>query len=287
MFQIKNLADLDARLRSARGEAGGIGFVPTMGNLHDGHLSLVQHAKVQCGFTVVSIFVNPFQFGAGEDLDTYPRTLTADLEKLKRIGADAVFLPNVEDLYPNGPDNVTRIEVPGLGKRLCGVHRPDFFRGVCTVVNILLNLVQADAAYFGEKDYQQLLVIRRMVADLRMRTHIEVVPTMREQDGLAMSSRNGSLDATERSLAPDMYRILVETRDRLLAGETDIQKLEADGVAKLIAIGFKPDYLAVRRAVDLAEPGSDDKNFRVLGAAWLGTTRLIDNVAADATAISQ
>lgn len=279
MLEVKNLAELETCLAKIRGRPGGIGFVPTMGNLHSGHLSLVERSKRQTDFTAVSVFVNPFQFGPDEDLSSYPRTLQADLEKLEALDTDLVFMPSVNDLYPNGLERVTRVEVPELGRILCGVHRPDFFRGVCTVVNILLNLVQPDAAFFGEKDYQQLLIIRRMVADLRMRTRIESVATSREHDGLAMSSRNGYLDRTERLAAPTLYRVLAQTRDRVLSGETDVDGLEVDGLAELDRAGFRSDYLCVRRAADLSAPNADDDKLRVLGAGWLGTTRLIDNLA--------
>lgn len=281
MLEVRTLAELRACLKLRTGEADTIGFVPTMGNLHRGHLELVERCKRRANFTVVSVFVNPFQFGEGEDFETYPRTLASDLTKLKALDTDVVFMPSVEALYPNGPQSITRVEVPELGQMLCGASRPDFFRGVCTVVNILLNMVAPDEAFFGEKDYQQLLIIRRMVADLRMQVHIESVETVREPDGLAMSSRNNYLNEDERARAAILHQVLAGIRDRLFAGERNFAALEVDALAQLSANGFSPDYVAVRRAADLGAVSPDDRHLRILGAASLGLTRLIDNVAAD------
>nr|VFJ60754.1 MAG: pantothenate synthetase [Candidatus Kentron sp. DK] len=271
-----------SRLRGLIGESRNrglpVGFVPTMGNLHAGHLSMVEEVRRRGEFAVVSIFVNPFQFGPGEDYDSYPRTLDEDAEKLRRVGADLLFTPGVGDLYPEGLDRVTRVEVPEMGKTLCGQSRPTFFRGVTTVVSILLHLVGPDYALFGEKDYQQLLIIRRMVSDLKMPITIVPFPTVREEDGLAMSSRNRYLTFDERQRAPMLYRTLRAMGDSLAAGGSDHAAIRADGMDALTSAGFIPDYLEIRRATDLTPPEPGDRNLRILGAAWLGKARLIDNV---------
>ena len=281
MLEIETLGELRTCLNTLAGETDAIGFVPTMGNLHDGHLALVECSNRCTKFTVVSVFVNPFQFGEGEDFKTYPRTLDSDLNKLAALDTDLVFMPSADELYPNGTKVSTRVEVPELGQILCGASRPGFFRGVCTVVNILLNMVMPNVAFFGAKDYQQLLIIRRMVADLRMQARIESVDTVREADGLAMSSRNIYLDENERARAAKLYEVLVDTRDRLAAGDTDVAGLEARAVDRLAKHGFVPDYVAVRRAADLAAVSAGDRQLRVLAAASLGSTRLIDNLAVD------
>ena len=255
-----------------------IGFVPTMGNLHDGHLSLARAAKKRADVTVVSIFVNPFQFATGEDFSTYPRTLESDTKKLSKIGVDVLFLPNVETIYPDGPERITRIEVPGLSEELCGAVRPHFFRGVCTVVNVLLNIVSADLAFFGEKDYQQLMIVKRMVRDLHLLTDIVGLPTIRETDGLAMSSRNVYLGERERAVAPSLYRTLTETARQIDGGGRDFKTLESAGMEKLRQLGFNPDYVSVRRTCDLSRAQTGEIELIVLGAAWLGQARLIDNV---------
>ena len=269
---------LNNALATVRADSRRLGFVPTMGNLHEGHLALIRHAREHADYVVVSIFVNPFQFGPGEDYETYPRTLDADLEALRSLPADLVFMPEATTLYPRGLEHTTRVEVPALGNILCGASRPVFFRGVCTVVNILLNLIRPDLAVFGEKDYQQLLIIRRMVKDLHIATHIESVPTVRETDGLATSSRNRYLTADERCRGPALYRMLCELEERLSAGATDYAALVDTACARLESEGFEPDYVAIRRAADLGEPQADDTQLRVLAAARLGKTRLIDNV---------
>lgn len=280
METVADLAELDSALAKRRAAADRIVLVPTMGNLHNGHLSLLRTARDAGDFVVASIFVNPFQFGENEDFDSYPRTLEPDLQRLKAMGCDLVFIPKIKDVYPRGPERATRIEVPELGSILCGQQRPDFFRGVATVVNILFNMVRPDAAVFGEKDYQQLLVIRRMVEDLRMNIEILVGETVREPDGLAMSSRNAYLTPSERKLAPLLYRQLTSARETLRAGERNYQALCAAARNALRSAGFEPDYFEVRRAEDLGVPQNADDALRILAAAWLGKARLIDNVAA-------
>jgi pantoate--beta-alanine ligase len=248
-----------------------------MGNLHDGHLALVRRATRLAERVVVSIFVNPLQFDRPEDLAAYPRSLEADLARLTGEGVDLVFAPGVETLYPAG-SACTRVEVPGLSAILEGASRPGHFSGVATVVTKLLNLVQPHVAIFGEKDYQQLLLIRRLVADLDFEVEVIGVPTVREPDGLALSSRNGLLSAEERGRAPALHRAL-----RLLAEGAarggDPVALEREGRALLEQHGLRPDYLTLRRAQDLGPAaGPDTAALIALGAAWLGQVRLIDNL---------
>lgn len=283
MHIIEGTHGILAPIQEARWQGCSIGFVPTMGNLHAAHISLMERAREIAGFTVASIFVNPFQFGQDEDYGSYPRTLEADIAKLEAIGTDLLFLPAVGDLYPEGLDRVTRVEVPELDRILCGAFRPDLFRGVTTVVSMLFHLVGPDYAVFGEKDYQQTTIIRRMVSDLKMPVEIIMGPTGRETDGLAMSSRNRYLLPQERQRAPVLYRALCEARDSLAGDDTDLAAIRARGMETLKAADLKPDYFEIRRASDLAPPGPDDlgnggQNLRVLAAAWLGKARLIDNV---------
>lgn len=255
-----------------------IAFVPTMGNLHDGHLRLVERAFRFAERVVVSIFVNPMQFGEGEDYASYPRTPEKDGAKLAEAGVDLLFAPTVEEMYPDGYRSATRVEVAGLSEILCGAVRPGHFAGVATVVTKLFNLVQPDVAVFGEKDFQQLTVIRRMVADLCFPVDVLGVPTVREADGLAMSSRNSYLTPKERSRAPALYRALCEAGERVQRGEMDLGAIEAEGLEKLRAAGFTPDYFTVRRAQDLMPAGAGDRELVILAAGRLGRTRLIDNL---------
>jgi pantoate--beta-alanine ligase len=256
-----------------------VGFVPTMGNLHAGHLALVKAAGQRADRVVVSIFVNPIQFGPNEDFDSYPRTLEQDAVALAEAGIHLLFAPSVNEMYPDGREAQTRVSVPGIGDLLEGESRPGFFTGVATVVNKLFNIVPADLALFGEKDFQQLQVIRRMVADLNLSMEVVGVPTVREPDGLALSSRNGYLSPDERARAPGLYEVLCVVRDRLRAGEDDYAAIEAQATAQLAAKGFVPDYLAIRRDGDLQPAGAGDTRLVVLAAARLGTTRLIDNIS--------
>jgi pantoate--beta-alanine ligase len=253
-------------------------FVPTMGNLHAGHLELVRQARLLADQVIVSIFVNPAQFGPQEDYDNYPHTPERDRDALLEAGADLLFLPGVAEIYPQGPDLTTIVAVPGLNRILEGEHRPTHFNGVTTVVAKLFNLVQPDVAVFGEKDYQQLLLIRCMVADLCMPVAIASVATVREADGLAMSSRNGYLSPAERVVAPRLYAALAGVKSRVEAGGQDIAMIEQAALAELIAVGFQPDYVSVRRQSDLAPPGPGDTALIALAAARLGQTRLIDNI---------
>ncbi|MGE7992687.1 pantoate--beta-alanine ligase [Pseudomonas sp. NPDC089554] len=278
MNTVKTVLELRAAVARARGEGKRIGFVPTMGNLHSGHAALVVKAAQRADFVVASIFVNPLQFGAGEDLDKYPRTLAADQEKLLEAGCHLLFAPTVDEMYPDGMSVQTRVAVPQLSEGLCGASRPGHFEGVATVVSKLFNMVQPDLAVFGEKDYQQLAVIRAMVRDLNMPIQIIGEPTVRAEDGLALSSRNGYLSAEQRATAPVLYRVLSQLAEALRRGRRDYAALLAEGQAQLVDAGFRADYLDVRHAVNLRPAQVDDRDLVILGAAYLGSTRLIDNL---------
>jgi pantoate--beta-alanine ligase len=254
-----------------------VGFAPTMGNLHAGHIELINVAKQRSDVVVASIFVNPMQFGGNEDLDAYPRTLEADLAKLEAAGAAAVFTPTTTDIYPDGVSQHTAVDVPGLTDVLCGASRPGHFRGVTTVVSKLLGIVRPHIATFGAKDLQQVLVIKKMVRDLSINTEIDLVPTVRETDGLAMSSRNGYLSHDERALAPLFSRTLKETAKRLAESGSDIETVIAEAKAILTDSGFVLDYLEARHTCDLSKASSLNQETAIFGAAFLGTTRLIDN----------
>lgn len=261
----------------ARSTGDTLGLVPTMGNLHAGHRALLEAAVARCDRVVASIFVNPLQFGPGEDLDSYPRTLDADRQMLADVGVDAVFAPSVTEVYPQGGASATRVYVEGLSSILCGEQRPQFFGGVATVVNKLFNMVRPEVSFFGEKDYQQLLVIRRMVADLCMDIEVVGIATVRETDGLALSSRNQYLDPQQRRVAPELAVALRACIEQLEQGRREFALLEREGVERLRAAGFEPDYFAVRDvALDL--PAVQTREFRVLAAATLGRARLIDNM---------
>ncbi|WP_225790242.1 pantoate--beta-alanine ligase [Pseudomonas sp. Marseille-P8916] len=278
MNTVKTVRELRAAVARARGEGKRIGFVPTMGNLHSGHAALVTKAAQRADFVVASIFVNPLQFGAGEDLDKYPRTLAADQERLLQAGCHLLFAPGVEEMYPDGMAVQTRVSVPQLSEGLCGASRPGHFEGVATVVNKLFNMVQPDLAVFGEKDFQQLAVIRAMVRDLNMPIQIIGESTVRAEDGLALSSRNGYLTPEQRATAPALYRVLSELGEALRRGRRDYPALLAEGQAQLVAAGLRPDYLEVRHALTLRPAMLDDRDLVILAAAYLGTTRLIDNL---------
>ncbi len=278
MRVIHDLGELRAELNAARKLDKRIALVPTMGNLHRGHLTLVKNARQVADVVVTTIFVNPFQFGKNEDYDTYPRTFDRDTESLDREGCDILFAPEGHLIYPRGDVSVTRIEVPHLSTILCGESRPTYFRGVATVVNILFNMVQPDVALFGEKDFQQTLVIKRMVRDLHMQVRIIPVATVREEDGLAMSSRNNYLTAQEREIAPDLYATLCEIRREIHAGNCDYHGLAQHGTEQLAFKGFRPDYFSIRRQEDLGEPEPGEMRLVLLAAAWLGKARLIDNL---------
>jgi pantoate--beta-alanine ligase len=273
---VRSVEALRSRISAWREEGETIGLVPTMGALHAGHLALVERAMAYTTRACVSLFVNPTQFGPNEDLDRYPRDEAGDVEKLGRLGAHLVYAPPVEVMYP--PGAVTRVSVPGLGDMLEGAFRPGFFTGVATVVTKLLIQALPDVALFGEKDYQQLLVVRRLVTDLALPVRIEAGRTVREADGLALSSRNAYLTATERAIAPALYREISRLATRVAEG-ADPPAAAAEAVEALAAAGFgRVDYVEVRDAETLAPWAGPPRPGRVLAAAWLGVTRLIDNV---------
>jgi pantoate--beta-alanine ligase len=277
VITVTTLAELRARRATWPAAGERVAFIPTMGNLHDGHLALVRRARALAPRVVVSIFVNPLQFGAGEDLASYPRTLARDTALLAGVGTDLLFAPAVAAMYPRPQAEQTRVEVPGLSDILCGASRPGHFVGVATVVCKLFNMVQPEVALFGEKDFQQLAVIRRMVEDLCLPVEVVGVPTVREPDGLAMSSRNGYLTAEERARAPALHRALRAAAEEIEAGGADLVAVARAAAERIDAAGLRTDYVSVRRAADLAVPGDADGDLVVLAAAYLGRARLIDN----------
>ena len=264
-------------LREWRKTAGRVAFVPTMGNLHEGHLALVREAKKRADNVVVSIFVNRLQFGQGEDFDKYPRTLGQDAAKLEGEGVAVVFAPDEKELYPNVEQRYN-VEPPNLQNELCGRFRPGHFRGVATVVTKLFNIVQPDAACFGKKDYQQLAIIKGFAEDLNFNVEIVPVDTGRASDGLALSSRNQNLDENERAEAPRLFRELNKIAEALRGGNLAYAELEQTAVRNLTEAGWTVDYVEIRHAESLAVAHAGDKDLVVLAAARLGGTRLIDNV---------
>jgi pantoate--beta-alanine ligase len=250
-----------------------------MGNLHAGHLALMRLAHRRADRVVATIFVNPTQFGPGEDFHSYPRTLHADQCELRAAGVDALFAPEVEEIYPRGAEYGTTVQVPDLSLDLCGRFRPVHFAGVTSVVCRLFNIVSPQIAVFGEKDYQQLVILRQMTADLHLPLRIVGAATVRESDGLAMSSRNQYLSPAERKIAPGLYQSLRAGRARMLGGQRNYRAMAAQGRQRLIKMGFRPDYFEIRNAADLSMPGPKSRELRILAAAWLGRARLIDNVA--------
>jgi pantoate--beta-alanine ligase len=274
---VESIPALRETVRRWRSAGETVSFVPTMGNLHAGHLRLVDEAKQLANRVVVSIFVNPTQFCAGEDFEAYPRTKEDDAVKLREAGSDLLFMPYADEVYP--AEAITFVDVPGISDDLCGKFRPGHFRGVATVVCKLFNMVQPDVALFGEKDWQQLTVIRRMVADLNLALRIVGVPTVREANGLAMSSRNAYLSVDEKQHAATIYHGLLAAKAALEAGERDYAAIEATQAEILRGEGFRTDYFAIRRHEDLGNPKSDERDFVILVAAWLGRARLIDNIS--------
>ena len=281
MITVETVAGLKDQVARLRQGGKRVAFVPTMGNLHAGHLHLMQEARQRAQVVVASVYVNPLQFGENEDFNAYPRTPGHDKVALLAAGVNVLFMPTEAEIYPRGRAAQTVVEVPGLGAELCGAFRPGHFRGVTTVVNRLFNLVSPDVAVFGKKDYQQWLLIRLMVADLGMPVEIVGVDTVREIDGLALSSRNNYLSDAERKTAPVLYETLCGLRDRVLRHGSVTHEAEDAAMESLKSHGFRPDYVSVRRQDDLIEPGPGDRRLVVLAAAWLGKTRLIDNVEFD------
>ena len=279
MRTVHSLKELRTILSGYRRQGKTIALVPTMGNLHEGHISLVRKATEAADVVVTSIFVNPMQFGAGEDLDTYPRTLAEDQEQLEAAGNTLVFAPGVEEVYPDGLARQTQVVVPEVSDGHCGASRPGHFEGVATVVTMLFNMVQPDIAVFGEKDWQQLAVIRKMARDLVLPVEIVGAPTVREADGLAKSSRNGYLSPDERRIAPVVYRTLQEAAQAVSSGRTDFETIEAEARAKLSDAGLRPDYFNIANSLTLKPASPNDNEITLLVAAFLGTTRLIDNIS--------
>jgi pantoate--beta-alanine ligase len=280
MLQLTTIADLREAVHAWRQGGERVALVPTMGNLHQGHLALVQAARRHAERVVVSIFVNPMQFtdAGGGDFERYPRSLDQDSWLLADCGADLLFAPSVAEVYPAGYDKTTQVQVPGISDILCGEFRPGHFVGVATMVAKLFNMVQPDVALFGEKDYQQLLVIRRLTQELCFPIEIVGVPTVREANGLAMSSRNQYLTAEQRDRAAELFQTLRHLAAQIRQGTRDFQSLEQSGLQRLSTAGFRPEYVSVRRAGDLQPATAQDADLVVLAAAWLGTARLIDNL---------
>ncbi len=284
MQTISAIAALREQLQIARRAGKRIGFVPTMGNLHSGHISLVHEARRHADIVVASIFVNPLQFGANEDLDSYPKTLGQDQQLLADNGCDLLFAPSVAEMYPDGKGIETLVEVPALSNLHCGASRPGHFRGVATVVTKLFGIVQPDLAVFGQKDFQQLAVIRQMTADLSLPVEIIGVPTARNEQGLALSSRNGYLNEEQLQTASHLFATLKRARAQILAGRKDFTQLQEESNQQLESVGFKRDYFQICRQRDLLPATDQDHELIIVAAAQLGPARLIDNLCFDLTA---
>lgn len=277
MITIHTVSELRQLVSAAKAAGKTVGFVPTMGNLHAGHISLINQATANTDFVVSSIFVNPLQFNDKDDLERYPRTLGADQEKLTAAKCDVLFAPDVDEMYPDGQQGQTKVQVPVVSEGLCGGSRPGHFDGVATVVSKLFNMVQPDVAFFGQKDFQQVAVIRKMVADLNLPISIVSVPTLRAEDGLALSSRNGYLSAQERQTAPGLFKTLNELAAELKNGQ-EIGISVENATQNLNALGFRTDYIEVRRSHDLKPANASDTELVIVAAAFLGGARLIDNI---------
>ncbi|EAR6727158.1 TPA: pantoate--beta-alanine ligase [Salmonella enterica subsp. enterica serovar Virchow] len=277
MLIIETLPLLRQHIRRLRQEGKRVALVPTMGNLHDGHMKLVDEAKARADVVIVSIFVNPMQFDRPDDLVRYPRTLQEDCEKLNKRKVDYVFAPAVEEIYPQGLEGQTYVDVPGLSTMLEGASRPGHFRGVSTIVSKLFNLIQPDIACFGEKDFQQLALIRKMVADMSYDIEIVGVPIIRAKDGLALSSRNSYLTAEQRKIAPGLHNVMNSIAEKLIAGNRELQEIIAIAEQELNEKGFRADDIQIRDADTLQELTETSKRAVILAAAWLGQARLIDN----------
>ena len=276
MLQVTKKEALGSTIRDWHQQGQSVALVPTMGNLHEGHLQLVKQAQQLADKVVVSIFVNPTQFVAGEDFETYPRTIEDDMTHLEAINTDLTFFPDVDEVYSDGLESDIQLVAPELGDIFCGEFRPGHFNGVATVVKKLLKMVQPDIAIFGNKDYQQLLVIKKLVADLNLPVEIIGAEIVRETSGLALSSRNRYLSQQEKEIAAELYQTLSGIAEAVKAGNTDYQYLEAEAIEYLDKKGFKTEYLSVRKAEDLTEPAAGE--LVVLAAVWLGKARLIDNI---------
>ena len=274
----KKIKDLRQAVKTARSQGKSIALIPTMGNLHEGHLLLIRQARDRYDFLVCSIFVNPLQFGANEDLGAYPRTLEADRECLDVESCDCLFLPSVEEIYGDNLELQTIIKVPGLTEKFCGSSRPGHFDGVATVVTKLFNMVQPDAAFFGLKDYQQFLVIQKLTQDLALDIKIHGIETHREESGLAMSSRNNYLSKEQRQQAANLYSCLKDCAEKIAAGNSEFEQLEKTAKKALQKVSLKPDYFQVCDADTLQPPSPVTSHFAILAAAYIGKSRLIDNI---------
>lgn len=280
MHIYRTIADLRQALKLVKDDTQSIGLVPTMGNLHSGHLSLVRLAREQCDFTLATIFVNPTQFGPNEDFQHYPRSFEDDIAALESVNCDAVFVPNIEEIYPQGLKLETLVTVPELGKLLCGASRPGHFDGVCTIVTKLFNICSADKAYFGEKDYQQLAIIRKLVHDLNIPIEIIGVPITRNASGLALSSRNNYLTPDQLKQATVLFNTLQKTANSIKRDKNSkYHELEEAALENISAAGLKPDYFSICEASALLPATTNDKHLVILVAAYLENTRLIDNIS--------
>ncbi|WP_330924028.1 pantoate--beta-alanine ligase [Candidatus Sororendozoicomonas aggregata] len=276
---INTIADIQHYVAAVKATGKRVAFVPTMGNLHKGHLSLVKQAKLLADVVIVSIYVNPLQFGADEDFDAYPRTMEQDCEQLIAYNTDVLYAAASDEIYPEGSEKHTHVSVDILDCMHCSNTRPAFFRGVATVVAKLFNIVRPDVAVFGEKDYQQLTIVKKMVSDMCIPVEVIGAPTVREKSGLAMSSRNNYLTDTERQhIAPAVYRTLLQAREAIVAGERDYQAVRARAFASLSEAGIKPDYFNVSHPLTLQPAEPDEKDLVILAAGYLGKARLIDNL---------
>lgn len=274
----KKIKDLRQIVKTARSQGKSVALIPTMGNLHEGHLQLIKQARDRYDFLVCSIFVNPLQFGENEDLDSYPRTLEADRERLQTELCDCLFTPPVEEIYGDGLDSQTSVKVPGLTDNYCGSSRPGHFDGVATIVTKLFNIVQPDAAFFGLKDYQQFLVIRKLTHDLALDIAIHGIETHRETSGLAMSSRNNLLSEEEKEQAAGLYQCLLACAEQVIEGRTAYAELEKTAMKALERMAFRPDYFQICNAENLQPAAVDTPHIAILAAAFIGKTRLIDNI---------
>lgn len=281
MKVVETVSDLQTQIKQARAEGKKVGFVPTMGSLHEGHMMLIDKAVEDCDFVVCSIFINPLQFNDIDDLGRYPKSFDADSKLLKNRNCDLLFFPSIDEMYPHGQDAQTTVSVPVVSQGLCGDSRPGHFDGMATVVIKLFHMVAPDASFFGEKDFQQLAVIRKMVEDLNLPFEVIGVDTCREESGLAMSSRNHHLSPEEKATASNIYRLLNEVSNAIEGGDKNFISLCDNANNELHSLGFKPDYFEVRNSISLAPAAATDKNLVILVAAILGKARLIDNLRLD------
>jgi|TARA_Y100000310_G_scaffold269721_1_gene283113 pantoate--beta-alanine ligase len=284
METIHSIAQTREALAAVKARGDTVALVPTMGNLHEGHLSLIRHAHTLADYVVASIFVNPLQFGPNEDLDSYPRTLAEDTDKLQAEKTDLLFAPSAKEMYPAGTSSQTEVKVPGLSAILCGQSRPTHFAGVATVVCKLLNIVSPDVSVFGLKDFQQLIIIRTMAEDLLLPGEIVGCPIVRESTGLAMSSRNNYLDEKESNIAPMLNQTIRAAKSALESGNQDHAQIENEATVALEKAGFVPDYVSIRNARSLESASPGDSDLVILAAAYLGKTRLIDNLQVNLSA---